>query len=140
MITDSESALKPESRQFWEQGAREAGKDPSTMPIGVELFVHVGDEQDARKYVDLWRFTPKAWTKYVNNPDPRDIERQAKQEIPIEEALKSWKIGSDPQVHVAALQQLIDGGVTIIFVHSAQPDQERIIEFYAREVLPKLRR
>ena len=44
----------------------------------------------------------------------------------------------DWQVHVQAIQKLIGGGVTHIFVHSPQPDQRRVIDFYCREVLPRL--
>src|SRR5438874_2198893 len=43
----------------WENAAREAGKDPTKMPVLVEQFVVVGDEQEAKKWAELWRFLPK---------------------------------------------------------------------------------
>jgi hypothetical protein len=49
-----------------------------------------------------------------------------------------WPIGTDPQPHVTALQRLLDAGATP-FVHSGQPDQHRVIDFYAHHVLPALR-
>lgn len=140
LVSDGETATNPQMKAAFERGAREAGKDPSTMPVLAEFFMFVGEEEEAKKYAELWRFLPKAWETYVENPDPRDIERRAQQEVPIEDVLKKMKIGSDPQVHIEALQKLIDGGVSTIFVHSAQPDQERAIEFYSKEVLPKLKR
>lgn len=140
LVSDGETATDPKMKAEFERGARESGKDPATMPVLAEFFMFVGEEEAATKYAELWRFLPKAWETYVEDPDPRDIERRARQEVPIEDVLKKWKIGSDPQVHIGALQKLIDGGVSTIFVHSAQPDQERAIEFYSKEVLPKLRR
>lgn len=140
LITDGETAIKPDMRAEFERGAREAGKDPATMPVIAELFMFVGEEAQAKEYAELWRFLPKAWESYVENPDPRDIERRARQEVPMEDVLEKMKVGSDPQVHIKALQELIDGGVSTIFVHSAQPDQEQAMQFYSKEVLPRLKR
>jgi len=140
LVTDAERALQPELRQAFEDGARSAGKNPENLAIVAEQMVIVGDESVAQQYVPLWRFMPKAWNLYVDNPDPRDIQRRAEQDVPLEEVYGSWPVSEDPQVHVAALQKLIDGGVTHIFVHSCQPDQRRVIEFYGQDVLPKLQR
>ncbi len=140
LVTDAERALQPELRQAFEDGARSAGKNTANLAIVAEQMVIVGDESVAQQYVPLWRFMPKAWDLYVDNPDPRDIQRRAEQDVPLEEVYGSWPVSEDPQVHVAALQKLIDGGVTHIFVHSRQPDQRRVIEFYGQDVLPKLQR
>jgi len=140
LVTDAERALQPELRQAFEDGARSAGKNTANLAIVAEQMVIVGDESVAQQYVPLWRFMPKAWDLYVDNPDPRDIQRRAEQDVPLEEVYGSWPVSEDPQVHVAALQKLIDGGVTHIFVHSCQPDQRRVIEFYGQDVLPKLQR
>jgi len=50
-----------------------------------------------------------------------------------------WQIGEDPAVHVQAIEKLLASGVTHVFVHSPQGNEKRIIDFYAREVLPRLR-
>ncbi len=139
LITDAKRALMPEMRQPFAEGCREAGKDPAQMPILAELFVCTGDKDEAERAARLWRFTPRAWDEYVNDPDPRDIQRRAEQEVPLEEAYKDWPIGNDPDVQVQAIKKLIDGGVTHVFVHSAQQDQAAVIDFYGKQVLPKLR-
>jgi hypothetical protein len=59
--------------------------------------------------------------------------------LPIEKVLASWAVGTDPAVHVAKLRELFDSGATIVNVHSGQPEQRRVIEFFARNVLPKFR-
>jgi len=34
---------------------------------------------------------------------------------------------------------LFDGGVTQVYVHSAQADQQKVIDFYSKKVLPLVR-
>jgi hypothetical protein len=60
--------------------------------------------------------------------------------VPIDKVVSKWTVGTDPQVHIDALQKLVDGGVTQIVVHSAQDDQQQVIDFYSRQVLPRVRR
>jgi F420-dependent hydroxymycolic acid dehydrogenase len=140
LIADSKSAVDQEMRQAFEEGARAAGKDPTKLPIIAEQWVFVGSEQEAAKYANLWRFLPKAWDEYVTNHDPRDIQKQAMEEVPIEKTYEDWAIGEDPSVHLKELNKLIEQGVSTIFVHSAQPDQNKFIDFYSRQVLPKVKR
>jgi hypothetical protein len=108
------------------------------MTIHAELFVFVGTKEAAKQSAEKWRFLPKAWEKYVNDPDPRSIMRQAQQEIPIDQVLEKMIISDDPQMHIQKIQELIQGGVTHIYVHSSQEDQDRAIDFYAKHVLPKV--
>ncbi|MEO7003452.1 MAG: hypothetical protein ABI274_16855 [Ktedonobacterales bacterium] len=60
LITDAQRAIKPELRQAFAEGARSVGKDPDTMPVLAEHMVVVGDIAEAQRYVELWRFMPKA--------------------------------------------------------------------------------
>jgi len=129
-----------EMREAFTAGAREAGKDPDAMPILAESFVFVGERSAAEKAAELWRFLPKAWEKYVDIPDPREILRQAEADVKIDEVLDNWIVSPEPQDHADAIQQLLDNGVTHVFVHTAQADQQAAIDFYGREVLPRLRR
>jgi TAT-translocated FGD2 family F420-dependent dehydrogenase len=139
MIGDGETLQKPEMRQAFEEGARSVGKDPNAMPFIAEVFVSVSKQAEAAKNAELWRFLPLAWKKYVTDPDPTSIQRRADADVKIEEVLKMWKVSPDPQVHIQALQQLIDNRVKHIFIHSAQADQLGVIQFYSREVLPNLK-
>lgn len=137
-ITDAETALTPKMRDAFMDGAQSAGKNPDAMPISAELFVFMGTKEEAKPYAELWRFSPKAFTDFIDDPDPRSIQRRAQQTVPIEDVLESWVVSSDPEKHIQKLQELIDGGVTNIFVHSANPDQEHFIDFYAQNVLPNV--
>jgi F420-dependent hydroxymycolic acid dehydrogenase len=108
------------------------------MPVLVEQFVVVGDRDEAAKAAELWRFLPKAFKQYYNIPDPADIEHKANEEIPIEKIVSEWPIGTDPKIHIEGLKKLFDSGATIVNVHSGQPDQKKVIDFYGRFVLPQL--
>ncbi|HJS84759.1 MAG TPA: TIGR03557 family F420-dependent LLM class oxidoreductase [Acetobacteraceae bacterium] len=135
LITDPHSWKQYKSE--WEDGARSAGKNPADMPVLVEQYVVVGDQEVARQAAELWRFGPKAWHPYFNIPSPVKIQHLAESQIPIEEVIKEWAIGTDPEVHIKKLQELFASGATIVNVHSGQPDQQRVIQFYASNVLPK---
>ena len=56
-----------------------------------------------------------------------------------ERVVEGWVVSPDPAVHVAALRELAAAGATHVFLHSPQPDQRRVIDFYRRNVLPALR-
>jgi TAT-translocated FGD2 family F420-dependent dehydrogenase len=140
LITDPKSALKPEFRDAFAEGAREAGKNPDRMPIIVEHWVCVGTQEEARESAELWRYQPRAWTEFVFDHNPVSIMERARQEVPLEEALASFTVSQDPHEHVDAIQKLIDGGITTVLVHSAQADQKMVMRFFAEKVLPGLKR
>jgi TAT-translocated FGD2 family F420-dependent dehydrogenase len=137
LITDPKTWKTHKSE--WEAGAREAGRNPGEMPVLVEQFVVVGDENDAKQAARLWHFIPKAFKKYFNVTDPAEIQRQAEADIPIEQIVKEWPVSADPALHVAKVRELFDSGATIVNIHSGQPDQKRVIDFYAKHVLPQFR-
>lgn len=51
----------------------------------------------------------------------------------------AWVVSADPEEHAAAIRALLDAGVGEVYVNAAQPDQRRAIDFYSREVLPRVR-
>jgi alkanesulfonate monooxygenase SsuD/methylene tetrahydromethanopterin reductase-like flavin-dependent oxidoreductase (luciferase family) len=138
MVTDAQRALQPELRAIFEEGARAGGKDPQALPILAEHMVVVGDREEAERYAPLWRFMPHSWDRYVTDPDPISIQRRAEADIPLDQVYGAWPVSADAQPHIEELRKLADGGVTHIFVHSPQADQLRVIDFYAREVLPQV--
>jgi hypothetical protein len=46
--------------------------------------------------------------------------------------------GNDADEHVQALQEYVDAGFDEVYVAQMGPDQEGMIRFYEREVLPRL--
>ncbi len=137
LITDPKTWKKHKSE--FEAGAQAAGKNVKDMPVLVEQYVVVGDKNQAEKAAELWRFGPKAFTKYYNVLDPEEIQKEADMEIPLEKVYEGWAIGTDPAAHLKVIHELFDSGVTIVNIHSGQTDLKRVIEFYGTEVLPKLK-
>jgi hypothetical protein len=41
-----------------------------------------------------------------------------------------WTVSANPDAHVQTIKMLFDSGVTIVNIHSGQPDQQKVIEFY----------
>lgn len=138
LITDPQTWKQHKGE--WETGARSAGKDPLSMPVLVEAFVVVGDQSEAQVSARMWNFIPKAFKGYHNIADPAEIERRAQAELPLSKVIGDWVVSSDPAAHVEAIQKLLKSGATIVNIHSGQPDQLKVIEFYAQEVLPKVKK
>jgi F420-dependent hydroxymycolic acid dehydrogenase len=134
LITDPQTWKQHKAE--WQSGATAAGKDVANMPVMVEQFVVVGDEKDAQLPAQLWNFIPKAFKGYQNIQDPAEIQRRAQSELPLPKVYGDWTVSSDPKAHLQTIQSLLASGVTIVNIHSAQPDQKAVIDFYAKEVLP----
>jgi TAT-translocated FGD2 family F420-dependent dehydrogenase len=137
LITDPQTWKQHKGE--WENGARSAGKNPDAMPVLVEAFVVVGDQSEAQAAAKLWNFIPKAFKGYQNIPDPAEIEQRAQAELPLPKVFGDWTVSSNPDAHVQTIRKLFDSGATIVNIHSGQSDQQKVIEFYGREVLPRIR-
>ena len=130
----------PAYKAAWAEGARSVGKDPAKMPILLEHFVSVSQEEEAKANAEKRRFLPKAWKPgYFNNISPKAIQKRAESEIPLSSVYGSWAVSTDPQTHVQAIQKWVDLGVTHIFVHSAQANQPAVVDFFGKQVLPLVR-
>ena len=138
LITDPKT-WKQHKAEF-EAGAKAAGKDPGKMPVLVEQYVVVGNENDVEKAAELWRFGPKAFTGYYNVRDPEEIEKLADSEVPLQKVYADWPISTDPQAHIKTVNELFSSGVSIVNIHCGQPDQKKVVEFYGREVIPHVKR
>ncbi|HZP25405.1 MAG TPA: TIGR03557 family F420-dependent LLM class oxidoreductase [Terriglobales bacterium] len=138
LVTDPKT-WKEHKAEF-EAGAKAAGKDPAQMPVLVEQYAVVGDQQEVQRAAELWRFGPKAFTEYYNVRDPQQIQQRADAEVPLEKVYGEWAAGTDPAAHIKKVNELFQSGATIVNIHSGQADQKRIIEFYGKEVIPHLNR
>jgi TAT-translocated FGD2 family F420-dependent dehydrogenase len=121
----------------YESGLAAAGKGGERPPLLVEMYAVVGAEAEALEAARLWRFGP-AMMDLIDESDPRVIQRRAEEMVPLEAVIEPWIISRDPSVHVEGIARLFDQGATDVYVHSPQEDQRKVIEFYGREVLPKL--
>jgi TAT-translocated FGD2 family F420-dependent dehydrogenase len=137
LVTDPKT-WKEHKAEF-EAGAKAGGKDVSNMPVLIEAFVTVGDRDEAKRAGESWRFLPNAWTKYFNVRDPQEIQNEANKEVPLDKLIADWAVGTDPNIHIKKVQELFDSGAWIVNIHSGQSDQRKVIDFYGKEVLPKVK-
>ena len=124
----------------FEEGAREAGKDPSTMPRVLQLHLSWAptDEEAVRNAMVEW---PNGGMKFPKSDirSPFELEQMAKLVRP-EDFEGRMVIDSDPDVHRAAIQRYVDLGFDRIYLHNVGRNQREWIDTFAADVLPKLAR
>ena len=122
------------------EGAREAGKDPDTMPKVLQLHLS-WDETDEQALANAMTEWPNGGMKFpkADIRSPFDFEQMAKLVRP-EDFEGRMVISADPDVHRAAIQQYVDLGFDRVYLHNVGRNQESWIEVFGRDVLPKLAR
>jgi F420-dependent hydroxymycolic acid dehydrogenase len=60
-------------------------------------------------------------------------------DLPLPKVYADWTVSTDPAVHVKAINKLFDSGISIVNIHSGQPEQRKVLDFYGKEVLPRLK-
>jgi G6PDH family F420-dependent oxidoreductase len=125
--------------QRFEQGAREAGKDPAAMPRMIQVKVSYASTKEAATEAAVrdWPNGGMAFPK-ADIRDPEDFEAMAKLVRP-ENFKNRVLITADPDEHVAYLQHFLDLGFDEVYVHNVGRDQDPFINIYGEKVIPKLR-
>lgn len=122
----------------FEKGAREAGKDPSTMAriLQVKVSYAETDQEAIDSAVKEWPNGGMNFPK-ADIRNPEDFEAMSKLVRP--ENFKNRVLTTaDLDAHVAYLQHFIDLGFPEIHVHNVNRNQEGFIEAYGKHVIPKL--
>jgi coenzyme F420-dependent glucose-6-phosphate dehydrogenase len=126
--------------QRFDEGQREAGKDPSAAPkvLQVHLSWASTDEEALENAMREW---PNGGMKFPKGDirSPFEFEQMAKMVRP-EDFEGRLVISSDPDVHRASLQQYADLGFDRIYLHNVGRNQREWIDVFARDVLPKVQR
>jgi G6PDH family F420-dependent oxidoreductase len=107
--------------------------------IGQVEVCFADDEAEARRVAhEWWPQTALAGELPQVLPMPAHFE-QAVSTVREEDVAEKVVCGSDPERHAQAVQQFVDAGYDHVYVHQIGPEQERFLEFYSRDVLPRLR-
>jgi G6PDH family F420-dependent oxidoreductase len=124
----------------FEAGAREAGRDPSTMPKILQLHLSWAPT-DAEALENAMTEWPNGGMKFPKQDirSPFDFEQMAKLVRP-EDFEGRMLISSSPDEHQKEIQKFLDLGVDRIYLHNVGRNQEEWIDVFAREVLPGLTR
>jgi len=122
----------------FDEGAREAGKDPSTMPRALQVHLSWAptDEEALANAMHQW---PNGGMKFPKGDirTPFEFEQMSKLVRP-EDFEGRMVISADPDVHRAELQKYVDLGFDRIYLHNVGRNQREWIETFGSDVLPKL--
>jgi G6PDH family F420-dependent oxidoreductase len=118
-----------------QQYRTEGGQGPR---VGATKVCWGEDEGQARKLAfELWPTTAVPGELMQELPMPAHYE-QAIQLVNEEKATEHTACGPDPEVHVKQLRTYIDAGYDEIFVSQIGKEQQGMLDFYRKEVLPRL--
>jgi G6PDH family F420-dependent oxidoreductase len=121
-------------------GAREAGKDPDTMPKLLQIHVSWAETYDEALQNALVEW-PNGGMNFPKQDirSPEDFAAMAKL-VRAENFQGRVLISPDLDAHRALLQGYIDLGFTEIYVHNVGRNQTQWIKAFGEHVLPKLTR
>jgi coenzyme F420-dependent glucose-6-phosphate dehydrogenase len=122
----------------FDEGAREAGKDPATMPKILQLHLSWAptDEEALQNAMTEW---PNGGMKFAKQDirSPFDFEQMAALVRP-EDFQGRMLISHDLDAHRQEIQKFLDLGIDRVYLHNVGRNQADWIEAFSREVLPKL--
>jgi G6PDH family F420-dependent oxidoreductase len=105
---------------------------------GVKVCWHEDKQQAVKIAHQTWRnsFVPGQLAQDLPTPTHFD---QASQLVTEQMVAEKVPCGADPEVHLQAIREYVDAGFDEVYVSQMGPDQEGMIRFYEREVLPRLK-
>ncbi|WP_439099056.1 TIGR03557 family F420-dependent LLM class oxidoreductase [Cryobacterium aureum] len=122
----------------FDDGAREAGKDPSTMPRVLQLHLSWAetDEEAMANALHEW---PNGGMRFPKSDirSPFEFEQLAKLVRP-EDFEGRMIISADPDEHRRYIQRFVDLGFDRIYLHNVGRNQKQWIDVFGASVLPKL--
>ncbi|WP_374193814.1 TIGR03557 family F420-dependent LLM class oxidoreductase [Glaciihabitans sp. dw_435] len=124
----------------FDDGAREAGRDPSGMSKVLQLHLSWAPttEEAMRNALVEW---PSGGMRFPKSDirSPYELEQMAKLVRP-EDFEGRMVIDADPDAHRAFIQRYVDLGFDRIYLHNVGRNQREWIDVFSRDVLPNLRR
>ncbi|MDP9315822.1 MAG: TIGR03557 family F420-dependent LLM class oxidoreductase [Chloroflexota bacterium] len=123
----------------FEKGAREAGKDPSTMPRIIQLHVSWAETQAEAEQNALQEW-PNGGMPFPKGDirNPEDFEAMAKF-VHLDNFKNRVLISPDLEAHRAHIQHFVDLGFTEVYVHNVGRNQEAFLAAYGQAVVPQIR-
>jgi coenzyme F420-dependent glucose-6-phosphate dehydrogenase len=132
-VSQSEDALRAVVDAF-----RANGGEGKPMFLQVHL-AYAPTHQEARAAAfDQWRQNTLPSSVMTELRHPAQIVAAASH-VTQDDLDGAVRISSDPGQHVAWLQRDLELGFERLYLHEVGPEQERFVETFGREVLPRLR-
>jgi coenzyme F420-dependent glucose-6-phosphate dehydrogenase len=135
-----EALYKEQLIPSFEEGAREAGRDPSKLDKLIEVKVSFDtDQKRALEDTKHWGALALSAEEKTGVEDPLEMERLA-DALPVERTAGRWIVSTDPEEHVEKIKWYVDLGLTHLVFHAPGPDQKRFMDLYAEKIIPRLRK
>jgi coenzyme F420-dependent glucose-6-phosphate dehydrogenase len=124
----------------FEEGAREAGKDPTGAPKLLQIHISWAPTEDEATQNALveWPNGGMAFFPKQDIKNPEDFAGIAKL-VRREDFQDRVLISSDLEAHTAHIQKYVDMGYDEVHLHNVGRNQAEFIEVFGREVIPNLR-
>ena len=124
----------------FEEGAREAGKDPTGAPKLLQIHISWAptEEEAIQNALVEWPNGGMAFFPKQDIKNPEDFEGIAKL-VRAEDFKNRVLISSDLETHTAQIQKYVDMGYDEVHLHNVGRNQTEFIEVFGREVIPNLR-
>lgn len=123
-----------------QEGAEKAGREVTDLDLLIEVKVSFDDDPErALQDTRFWGALALSPEEKTGVEDPVEMQRLA-DALPIERAASRFIVSSDPDEHVGAISRYLDLGFTHLVFHAPGPDQERFLQLYGSEILPRLRK
>ena len=120
-------------------GLQASGRKPQDIEMMIEMKVSFdSDRERALQDTRHWAALALSPEEKSSVEDPLEMERLADQ-LPAERAATRWIVSTDPDEHVEKIRAYIDMGFRHLVFHAPGTDQERFLNLYADQVLPRLR-
>jgi coenzyme F420-dependent glucose-6-phosphate dehydrogenase len=134
-LGDGLIATQPD-RELARKFRENAGED---KPCHGELPVCFDpDERKAQQIAhEVWPVAGLPGQLFSELPLPSLFEKAANL-VTVEQVAKLVPCGPDPEKHLKGIREYINAGFDHIFVHQIGPNQEGFMDFYAKEILPRI--
>lgn len=122
----------------FDEGAREVERDPDLLPRLIEIKLSYDHDVDFAMEATHW------WAALALKPeeksgieDPVEMERLA--DANLDRAHTRWIVSNDPGEVVERIEPYVEYGFTHLVFHAPGSDQNRFLDQFGADVLPKLR-
>jgi coenzyme F420-dependent glucose-6-phosphate dehydrogenase len=120
------------------EGAAAEGRDASALEKMIEVKVSYDtDRERAMEDTKIWAALALPAEAKAGVDDPREMERLAREVEGV--AHRRWLVSSDPEEHIEQLRPYIELGFNHLVFHAPCKAQERFIQLYGSQILPRIK-
>ncbi|MDH6132898.1 coenzyme F420-dependent glucose-6-phosphate dehydrogenase [Kitasatospora sp. MAA4] len=121
------------------EGAAQSGRTLQDVDRMIEVKVSFDpDRKQALENTHYWGALALTPDEKTGVDDPIEMERRA-DALSVERTASRWIVSSDVDEHVERITEYLDLGFNHLVFHAPGPDQQRFLELYGQEILPRLR-